>query len=55
MKVALGLEIGGWKGFAMCCEWDQELEKMVNLSSATLNSLLYQYSNALNFYHCEKI
>lgn len=34
---------------------DQELEKMVNLYSATLNSLLYQYSNALKFYHYEKV
>jgi hypothetical protein len=34
---------------------DKQLEKMVNLYSATLNSLLYQYSNALKFYHYEKI
>jgi hypothetical protein len=34
---------------------DQELEKMVNLYSGTLNSLLYQYSNALKFYDYEKI
>ncbi len=34
---------------------DQELEKMVNLYSATFNSLFYQYSNALKFYHYEKI
>jgi hypothetical protein len=34
---------------------DQELEKMVNLYSGTLNSLLYQYSNALKFYDYENI
>ncbi len=34
---------------------DQEIFKMVNLYSATLNSLFYQYSNALKFYHYEKI
>lgn len=24
VKVALGLETGGWEGFVVCCEWDQE-------------------------------